>query len=65
MFVFHGRRDQNVPFGPTAELVEKLEGVGASVEFRVEDDKGHEAPGAKTVAALHRWLREVLGLPER
>jgi predicted esterase len=64
MFVFHGRRDRNVPFGPTAALVDKLKAVGASVEFHVEDDKGHESPGAETVSALHRWLRRVLGLAE-
>jgi predicted esterase len=64
MFVFHGREDRNVPIGATAVLIEKLEAVGASVEFHVEDDKGHEAPSAETVAALHRWLRDVLDLPQ-
>jgi predicted esterase len=62
IFVFHGRRDLNVSFGATAALVEKLKAVGASVEFHVEDDKGHESPGATTVEALDRWLGRVLGL---
>ena len=64
IFVFHGRRDRNVSFGPTAALVEKLKAIGASVEFHVEDDKGHEHPGAETVEALHRWLGRVLELAE-
>ena len=64
IFVFHGRRDRNVSLGPTEALVEKLKAAGARVEFHVEDDKGHEAPGAETVDVLHRWLGRVLGLAE-
>jgi predicted esterase len=64
IFVFHGRRDRNVSFGPAAALVDKLKAAGASVEFHVEDDTGHEPPGLETVEALHRWLRRVLGLAE-
>jgi predicted esterase len=61
IFVFHGRRDRNVPFDRTAAFVEQLKGAGARVEFHVEDDKGHESPGDATVQALFAWLRRTVG----
>lgn len=61
MFVFHGKRDRNVPFDQTRQFVVELEKAGALVEFYQEDDKGHEPPSQETIAAFHEWVKKVLG----
>ena len=62
IFVFHGRRDQNVSFEATQSFVQQLREVGAKVEFHIEDETGHSSPGPATVAALHDWIARVLEL---
>jgi poly(3-hydroxybutyrate) depolymerase len=56
VFIFHGKRDMNVPYAGTEELVARLERAGARVEFHSEEGKGHEAAGDDTIAAFFRWI---------
>jgi predicted esterase len=60
VFVFHGKRDRNVPFADTDTFIAKLERAGAQVEFHTEEDTGHESPNEETVAAFHRWIARVI-----
>jgi dipeptidyl aminopeptidase/acylaminoacyl peptidase len=59
-FIFHGKRDLNVPFGETEQFISKLERAGAQVEFHTEDETGHESPNEETMAAFHRWVERVI-----
>jgi dipeptidyl aminopeptidase/acylaminoacyl peptidase len=61
IFVFHGGKDRNCPIGDTRALVDRLRLAGADVTFVVEEDKGHEAPGADTLRAFSDWLARVAG----
>jgi predicted esterase len=60
VFVFHGKRDINVPFGETEQFIGKLERAGALVELHTEEDKGHENPSEETIEAFHRWIERTL-----
>jgi dipeptidyl aminopeptidase/acylaminoacyl peptidase len=60
VFVFHGRRDLNVPFAETEQFISKLERAGALVEFHTEADTGHENPNEETMAAFKRWIEKVI-----
>ncbi len=60
VFIFHGKRDLNVPFEETEQFVGKLERAGALVEFHTEEDKGHESPSEETIRAFHRWVERVI-----
>ena len=60
IFVFHGEKDMNVPVGATRDLVSKLQKVGARVQFRVDPDKGHEAPSGEGVEAFKAWVNQVI-----
>ncbi len=60
VFVFHGRRDRNVPFEATQSFVMQLREIGAEVEFVVEDGAGHSSPGQATIRALHDWIMRIL-----
>jgi dipeptidyl aminopeptidase/acylaminoacyl peptidase len=60
MFVFHGGKDRNCPIEQTRSLVSRLEQAGATVAFHLEEDKGHEAPGAATLSAFHEWIRRIV-----
>jgi predicted esterase len=60
MFVFHGTADRNAPFEKTAQAVEKLEAIGAQVEFVAQEGTGHGAPNSEHVAQYHRWLKTVI-----
>jgi predicted esterase len=59
-FIFHGKRDLNVPYEETAQFISSLENAGARVEFHTEEDKGHEAPSAETMEAFVEWINSVL-----
>jgi predicted esterase len=61
MFIFHGRRDRNVPFDQTERFVSQLREAGALVEFHPEDGKGHEPPSLETIAAFQKWAKKVVG----
>lgn len=56
VFVYHGERDQNLPFRDAMKMVEQLRRAGAKVEVRTEAGKGHEQPGPETIEAYRRWL---------
>jgi dipeptidyl aminopeptidase/acylaminoacyl peptidase len=60
IFIFHGAKDQNVPIQATVELVEKLKRKGARVEFYIDCERGHEAPGSDGVDAYMRWAEEAM-----
>jgi predicted esterase len=60
VFIFHGKRDLNVPYEETAQFISKLEAAGAEVEFHTEEDKGHEFPSQATTQAFLEWLDRVL-----
>ena len=60
IFIFHGMQDRNCPFEITEQLIEKLRNAGAQVEFRTEEDKGHERMGAETIEKYHEWLGKIL-----
>ncbi len=57
IFIFHGGKDRNCPIEDTQALVGRLRQAGASVQFELEPDKGHERPGASTIARFHAWLQ--------
>ncbi len=61
MAVFHGRNDRNCPFELTEEAMRKLEGAGANVMYRVDDNIGHSPPQDKTIMEeYYTWLRAVV-----
>jgi len=60
IFIFHGKRDLNVPFEETRQFVDTLRRTGALVEFHTEEDKGHESPSEETIRAFHRWIEIVI-----
>jgi len=60
IFIYHGKKDLNIPYQKTENLVEKMKELGISVEFHAEKDKGHEIPGKTIVAAIQEWIREVI-----
>lgn len=60
LFVFHGRKDGNVPFSITEQFVLRLKELGGDVEFHPDPDRGHEAPSQKTIDAYSNWLRRVV-----
>lgn len=60
IFIYHGRRDRNVPFEYTQQFVVQLEEAGALVEFFPEEDKGHEPPSEEITVAFHKWAKRVL-----
>ncbi len=60
LFVFHGRQDHNVPIDDAVSLVERLRAAGSPVEFHIDEDKGHDAPGAETMLRFRRWLDQVV-----
>jgi len=60
LFVFHGRQDRNAPFEDTDRLIRLLEMHGANVDFRVEDDKGHQFPGPEITRDYYNWLTRVI-----
>ena len=61
VFIFHGERDMNVPIAATRDLIAKLKNAGATVEARIEADKGHETPSDDGVRAFKQWARSVVG----
>jgi predicted esterase len=58
VFVFHGGQDRNCPIELTRQLVYKLKAAGASVEFHLEEQKGHERAGEEILAAFREWLKQ-------
>jgi predicted esterase len=60
VFIFHGKRDLNVPYADTERFVAKLKRAGASVEFHAEADKGHESPSDETIQAFFAWIDAAL-----
>ncbi len=60
VFIFHGTRDLNVPYGDTEQFVAKLKRAGASVQFHPEADKGHESPNDETIRAFLAWIDKTL-----
>jgi predicted esterase len=60
VFVFHGKRDLNVPFRETEQFIGKLERAGALVEFHTEEETGHESPNEETIEAFRRWIERTL-----
>jgi predicted esterase len=60
VFVFHGGKDRNCPIENTRKLVAMLQKAGARVEFHCEEEKGHEAASAETMAAFRNWLVAVV-----
>jgi len=60
VFIFHGKRDLNVPYDGTERFVAKLKRAGASVQFYAEADKGHESPSDETIRAFLNWVDAVL-----
>jgi predicted esterase len=60
VFIFHGKRDLNIPYDETERFVDKLKSAGVKVEFYTEDDKGHELPGDETISAFLKWVEAVL-----
>jgi predicted esterase len=63
IFLYHGEEDRNVSFARARRVAERLQEVGAKVEFFSEPGKGHEIPGEGAVRAYHDWLREVIARP--
>ena len=61
IFVFHGKRDLNVPYDETEAFVARLKRAGAKVEFHTEEDKGHESASDQTVQMFFRWVEARLG----
>jgi predicted esterase len=59
IFVFHGRKDANCPIAATEQLVNKLRGAGANVEFVTEEGAGHQRPDPGTVRRYHEWLQRI------
>jgi predicted esterase len=60
IFVYHGKRDLNVPYPDTERFVEGLQQAGVSVQFCTEADKGHEGPSDETIGAYFKWVHSVL-----
>jgi len=60
MFIFHGRRDRNVPVEYTDSLVVNLKKAGAKVEYVREEEKGHEAPSPAARKKYSAWLEAQL-----
>jgi predicted esterase len=60
VFIYHGKRDLNVPYADTERFVTKLKRAGVSVEFCAEADKGHESPSDVTIHAFFKWIDAVL-----
>ncbi len=60
VFIFHGKRDMNVPYEGTERFVAKLKRAGATVEFHAEADKGHERPSDETIHAFFAWIDAAL-----
>jgi predicted esterase len=60
VFIFHGKRDLNVPYAETEQFVAKLKRAGAQVRFYPEADKGHEQPSDETIRAFLGWVDETL-----
>ena len=60
VFVFHGKRDLNVPYEETERFVAQLKRAGVPVEFHAEADKGHESPSDETGRAYLAWVDRVL-----
>lgn len=60
VFIFHGKRDRNVPYEETAQFIGKLENAGANVEFHAEEDKGHESPNEETYEAFYKWIQKII-----
>lgn len=60
VFIFHGKRDLNVPYDATERFVAQLERAGAPVQFHAEADKGHEGPSDETIHAFLAWVDTVL-----
>jgi dipeptidyl aminopeptidase/acylaminoacyl peptidase len=54
MFIFYGTADRNAPLEKTVQAVEKLEAVGAEVEFVAQESTGHGAPNSEHIAQYHR-----------
>ena len=60
IFIYHGGRDRNCPTEETLKIVELLKDVGARVDFYLEEEKGHDMPSPKTLAAYYDWLKRML-----
>ena len=61
VFVFHGCRDNSAPFADAERMVAALRQAGARVTFVIEDDAGHDIPGAQTPMTYSDWTHSVLG----
>ena len=46
IWVFHGTKDEAVPFARSQEMVDALKAVGSSVKFTIYQDQGHGIMGA-------------------
>jgi predicted esterase len=60
VFIFHGKRDRNVPYEATERFVAELKHAGALVQFCAEADKGHESPSDETIRAYREWVNATL-----
>ncbi len=59
--VIHGGRDRNCPVELTTDLVTRMQGVGISVLFLLDEKAGHEPPrDPAIVEAYRRWLDEAV-----
>lgn len=59
-WVFHGKRDANVPFRQSQRVVDALRGCGGNPRFTVYDDADHDEGWRRAYAepALYDWLLE-------
>jgi len=60
VFIFHGEKDRNVSFAVTKELKEKLEKIGAKVEYAFDTEEGHSAPTKPSMDKYYEWVKRVM-----
>ncbi len=59
IFIAHGKKDNNTPFHLTQEVVEKLDSLGAKVEFHIEEEMGH-GTSEDARNEFYNWLEYIV-----